>query len=166
MHLGSTAVRLLRHADRALLIVPPTPSAQTNDLEPFVHKRGLPVALNGWQSVTVSLIAGVVTFVWHSRLERLHTPVLIPTVLRKDFYALAALAGAGIVVAGPRLHLPPTAATMGGAALCFAVRLAAIRSGWGLPTGSFRLLTISTSGPVWQIALLAYGTADAYSGTP
>ena len=30
----------------------------------------------------------------------------IPTVLRKDLYALAALAGAGLVVAGPLLHLP------------------------------------------------------------
>jgi uncharacterized membrane protein YeiH len=55
-------------------------------------------------------------------------------VLRKDLYALAALAGAAVVVAGPQLHLPPAAATVGGATLCFAVRLAAIRGGWGLPT--------------------------------
>ena len=142
-----------------------------------------PVALVGWRYVTISLLAGVVTFIWHPRLERLHTPILIfdaaglglfsvsgtqkalafganplvaallgmltgigggmlrdvlvreiPTVLRKDLYALAALAGAGVVVAGPLLHLPPTAATIGGAALCFAVRLVAIRRGWALPT--------------------------------
>jgi uncharacterized membrane protein YeiH len=142
-----------------------------------------PVAFVGWQYVTVSLLAGVITFVWHPRLERVQTPILIfdaaglglfsvsgtqkalafalypliaallgmltgigggmlrdilvreiPTVLRKDFYALAAFLGAGVVVAGQLLHLPPTAATIAGAALCFAVRLVAIRRGWGLPT--------------------------------
>src|SRR3954452_13015337 len=36
-----------------------------------------PVAFVGWQYVTVSLLAGVVTFVWHPRLERVHTPILI-----------------------------------------------------------------------------------------
>jgi uncharacterized membrane protein YeiH len=142
-----------------------------------------PVALGGWWYVMISLLAGVITFIWHPRLERLHTPILIfdavglglfsvsgtqkalafganplvaallgmltgigggvvrdvlvgeiPTVLRKDLYALAALAGAGVVVAGPLLHLRPTAATIGGAGLCFAVRLEAIRRGWALPT--------------------------------
>jgi len=142
-----------------------------------------PAALIGWQYVTISLLAGVLTFVWHPRLERLHTPILmfdaaglglfcvsgsqkalafglnpaiaallgmltgigggmlrdmlvreIPTVLRKDLYALAALAGASTVVAGPQLHLPPAVAAMAGAAVCFAVRLVAIRRGLGLPT--------------------------------
>src|SRR5581483_5420851 len=36
-----------------------------------------PVAFARWQYVTVSLLAGVVTFVWHPRLERLHRPILI-----------------------------------------------------------------------------------------
>jgi nucleotide-binding universal stress UspA family protein len=39
MHLGSTAVGLLRNTDRALLIVPPGASAQTIDVEPSVHTR-------------------------------------------------------------------------------------------------------------------------------
>jgi len=142
-----------------------------------------PVAFNKWQYVTVSLLAGVVTFVWHPRLERRHTPILIfdaaglglfsvsgtqkalalglnpfiaallgmltgigggmlrdvlvgevPTVLRKDLYALAALAGAAVVIVGPLVHLPPAAATIGGATLCFAVRLVAIWRRWDLPT--------------------------------
>src|SRR4029079_3904502 len=58
----------------------------------------------------------------------------IPTVLRKDLYALAALAGASVVVAGQLLDLPPTVATTAGAVLCFGVRLVAIRRGWALPT--------------------------------
>ncbi len=57
----------------------------------------------------------------------------IPVVLRADFYALAALAGAGVVVGGHLLHWPPTATTIAGALLCFGIRLIAIRRGWNLP---------------------------------
>lgn len=57
----------------------------------------------------------------------------IPVVLRADLYALAALAGAGVVVAGHLLGLPPPATTVVGAILCFGLRLTAIRRGWNLP---------------------------------
>ena len=57
----------------------------------------------------------------------------IPTVLRADLYALAALAGAAVVVAGHLARWPPTATTIAGAILCFAIRLLAIRRGWNLP---------------------------------
>jgi len=57
----------------------------------------------------------------------------IPTVLRADLYAIAALAGAAVVVFGHLLNLPPTATTMAGALLCFGLRLMAIRHGWRLP---------------------------------
>lgn len=146
-----------------------------------------PAALADWHHVTISLLAGALTFVWHPRLERLRTPILlfdaaglalfavsgtqkalafglsplvaallgmltgigggmlrdvlvseIPTVLREDLYAVAALAGAGVVVAAHLLQLPPAAATIGGAALCFGIRLVAIRRGWSLPTASDR----------------------------
>src|SRR3954462_1731057 len=36
-----------------------------------------PDAFGGQEHVTISLMAGVVTFLWHPRLERLHKPVLI-----------------------------------------------------------------------------------------
>jgi uncharacterized membrane protein YeiH len=58
----------------------------------------------------------------------------IPTVLREDLYAVAALAGAAIVVAGHLIHLSPGATTIAGATLCFGIRLVAIRRGWSLPT--------------------------------
>ena len=58
----------------------------------------------------------------------------IPTVLRADLYALAALAGAAVVVAGHLVNAPPPMTTTAGAALCFALRMAAIRRGWSLPT--------------------------------
>ena len=57
----------------------------------------------------------------------------IPVVMRADLYALAALAGSAVVVAGHLSRWPPTACTIGGALLCFAIRLIAIRRGWSLP---------------------------------
>ena len=143
-----------------------------------------PAALSGWQHVAVSLLAAVLTFLWHPRLERLRTPILlfdaaglglfavsgtekalqfgldplvaailgmlsgigggvlrdllvneIPTVLHGELYAVVALAGAGVVVAGHLLHLPSTVPTMiGGAVLCFGIRFMSIRRGWSLPT--------------------------------
>ncbi|MGN2251883.1 trimeric intracellular cation channel family protein [Frateuria sp. GZRe12] len=57
----------------------------------------------------------------------------IPAVLRAELYAVAALAGAGVVVLGDLLHMPPTATTLTGAGLCFGLRFMAIRYGWRLP---------------------------------
>ena len=57
----------------------------------------------------------------------------IPTVLRTDLYAVAALAGAAVVVIGNVLHLPSVAVTTAGALLCFGLRLMAIHRGWRLP---------------------------------
>ena len=63
----------------------------------------------------------------------------IPTVLQGELYAMAALAGAAVVVAGHVLALPPTVPTMiGGAVLCFVIRLVSIRRGWSLPTADRR----------------------------
>jgi uncharacterized membrane protein YeiH len=143
-----------------------------------------PAALSGWQHVAISLLAAVLTFCWHPRLERLRTPILlfdaaglglfavsgtekalqsgldplvaailgmltgvgggvlrdllvneIPTVLRGELYAVAALAGAGVVVAGHLFNVPPSVPTMiGGAVLCFGIRFMSIRRGWSLPT--------------------------------
>jgi uncharacterized membrane protein YeiH len=57
----------------------------------------------------------------------------IPTVFRSELYAVAALAGAGVVVGGGLLRLPSTAVVIAGALVCFGLRLAALRRGWGLP---------------------------------
>jgi len=57
----------------------------------------------------------------------------IPTVLRAELYAVAALAGASVVVVGHVLNLQPTAMAIVGAVLCFGIRLVAIRRGWRLP---------------------------------
>jgi uncharacterized membrane protein YeiH len=62
----------------------------------------------------------------------------VPSVLRGDIYAVAALAGAGVVVIGRMMQVPSTAVTLAGAALCFGLRLMAIRRGWQLP-GSWQI---------------------------
>jgi len=57
----------------------------------------------------------------------------VPVVLRADLYAVAALAGAGVVVIGEPLLGSSSAATTIGALLCFGLRFMAIRYGWRLP---------------------------------
>jgi uncharacterized membrane protein YeiH len=56
-----------------------------------------------------------------------------PAVLRGDVYAVAAMAGATVVVVGRVMQFHPIAATLIGAALCFTLRIVAIRRGWQLP---------------------------------
>jgi uncharacterized membrane protein YeiH len=58
----------------------------------------------------------------------------IPTVLRTELYAVTALIGAAVVVLGRMLLVPASAAAIAGAALCFGLRLIAMRRGWQLPT--------------------------------
>ena len=58
----------------------------------------------------------------------------VPVVLRSDIYAVAALAGAAIVVSGDALGQASPAAAVAGAVVCFGLRLMAIRRGWQLPT--------------------------------
>jgi uncharacterized membrane protein YeiH len=57
----------------------------------------------------------------------------IPTVLRAELYAVAALAAVGVVVIGHRLGLAPVPVTAVGLALCFFLRVMGIRYGWRLP---------------------------------
>ena len=57
----------------------------------------------------------------------------IPQVLRSDLYAVAALAGGGVVVIGDQLGLPFGVSALAGGALCFGLRFMAIKHGWHLP---------------------------------
>jgi uncharacterized membrane protein YeiH len=57
----------------------------------------------------------------------------VPAVLRGDVYAVAALAGAAVVVVGRLLHFPSATVAILGAMLCFGLRFMAIRRGWRLP---------------------------------
>jgi uncharacterized membrane protein YeiH len=57
----------------------------------------------------------------------------IPTVLRAELYAVAALVGAAVVVIGQALHLPAIPVAILGLVLCFGLRVMAIKYGWKLP---------------------------------
>jgi len=141
-----------------------------------------PAAINDWRYLGVSVMAGIITFLFPAAVKQRWNPVLlfdaaglalfavsgahkalmyglnpimatllgmvtgigggmardvlltdIPTVLRADLYAVAALLGAATVVAAHVLHLPSGPATLVGAALCFRVRVLAMKRGWRLP---------------------------------
>jgi len=56
-----------------------------------------------------------------------------PTVLHAELYAVAAIAGAAIVVGGHVLGLPSIPAAVIGGGVCFGLRVVALRRGWALP---------------------------------
>jgi uncharacterized membrane protein YeiH len=58
----------------------------------------------------------------------------VPTVLRADIYAVAALAGALTIVAGSLLGFNSILAALAGVVLCVFLRLMALYRGWKLPT--------------------------------
>ncbi len=57
----------------------------------------------------------------------------IPVVFRRDIYAVAALAGASILVIGETMRLPSNLAAAAGAGVCFSIRMLAICRKWTLP---------------------------------
>ena len=57
----------------------------------------------------------------------------VPIVLRAELYAVAALAGAAVVVGGQFLRLQPIPVAIIGALICFVLRLIALRRDWQLP---------------------------------
>lgn len=56
-----------------------------------------------------------------------------PMVLRSEFYAVAALAGASIVVLGEHFEIARQFSVLAGAVICVTLRMAAIRYHWRLP---------------------------------
>ena len=57
----------------------------------------------------------------------------IPAVLRSDVYAVAAIAGAAVMIAGLRLGGSRTPMTVLGAVACFVLRMLAVWQHWNLP---------------------------------
>lgn len=57
----------------------------------------------------------------------------VPRVLRGEIYALAALTGAGVVVAGAAFDLPETGTAIAGVAAAFALRVISVWRGWRAP---------------------------------
>ena len=57
----------------------------------------------------------------------------VPSVLRTELYAVAALIGAAFTVAGQKFGMPSHVAAPIGASLCIILRLLALHYGWHLP---------------------------------
>lgn len=92
-------------------------------------QKALGIGLNPLAAAALGMLTGIGGGILRDVLVR-----EIPTVLRADLYAVAALAGAAVVVAGHLLQWPPAVTAPAGAALCFGLRVVAIRRRWALPT--------------------------------
>lgn len=93
---------------------------------------GTQTALGHGLNPVMAALLGMLTGIGGGMLRDLLV-IQIPTVLRADLYAVAALVGAAVVVVGHVLHAPPAATMAAGALLCFGIRIMAIRRGWHLP---------------------------------
>jgi uncharacterized membrane protein YeiH len=93
---------------------------------------GAEKALNFHMNPVTAVVLGMLTGIGGGMVRDI-LAARVPTVLRGDVYAVAAVAGAAVVVVGRLAQLPSTAVTIAGAILCFTIRFVAIRHSWQLP---------------------------------
>lgn len=79
-----------------------------------------------------AIMLGVLTAIGGGTLRDLLVTE-VPRVLREEIYALAALVGAMVVVAGDRFGLPETAVIVTGVATAFVLRVVSVMRGWSAP---------------------------------
>lgn len=90
--------------------------------------KALDAGIDPWMAPALGVLSGVGGGMLRDMLLN-----QVPLVLRSELYAVAALAGASVVALGHVLGWPLQATMVGGALLCFALRIAALRYGWHLP---------------------------------
>lgn len=90
--------------------------------------KALAYGLNPMMAIVLGMVTGI-----GGGMVRDVLLAEIPTVLRAELYAVAALAAAGVVVIGDRLGLAPAPVTAVGLAVCFFLRVMGIKYGWRLP---------------------------------
>lgn len=90
--------------------------------------KAIAFGLNPMMSALLGMVTGIGGGITRDLLV-----VRTPVVLKRDFYAVAALAGSTLVVVGDQLGSPAIATAVFAALACFAFRVVAIRRGWGLP---------------------------------
>jgi uncharacterized membrane protein YeiH len=89
-------------------------------------------ALEAGLDPLAALLLGVLTAVGGGALRDLLVAE-VPRVLREEIYALAALAGAGVVVAADALGLPEAPAALAGVLAAFLLRVVSVARGWSAP---------------------------------
>ena len=85
----------------------------------------------------MAAILGMITCIGGGVARDLLT-LQVPSVLRSELYAVAALAGAGSIATGAWLGLPSLPTALFGAAVCLFLRLMAVYRGWHLPVAGGR----------------------------
>ncbi|WP_340686903.1 TRIC cation channel family protein [Amycolatopsis coloradensis] len=93
---------------------------------------GTTIALNAGATPYAACLIGMTTGIGGGAVRDLLLRE-IPLVLRKEIYAVAALAGAVLVVIGHSLRLPPGAVTVVAAAAVVGVRMLALWRRWNAP---------------------------------
>lgn len=94
-------------------------------------------ALSFGLSPFASMLLGMVTGIGGG-IARDVLVARVPVVLQAELYAVAALAGGGVVALAAALDLPHVPAMAVGALLCFFLRYMGIRRGWRLPVARRR----------------------------
>lgn len=98
----------------------------------FFAVTGAHKALQFGHNVEVAILLGLVTAVGGG-VARDVMLNRVPIILEKEIYAVAALVGAALQVAGQLLGWPLMAAPWFGAGVCFVIRVLALRYAWSLP---------------------------------
>ena len=80
----------------------------------------------------IAVLLGTITAVGGGTLRDMFL-AQVPTVLRADVYATAALAGALILIAARRVGIAPRMAAVLGGVACFALRVVSVFLHWNLP---------------------------------
>src|SRR5713226_10145906 len=80
----------------------------------------------------IAILLGTITGVGGGTIRDMFL-ARIPTVLRADVYATAAMAGSAAMIVGRKLGLPPTVAAILGGLVCFGLRLVSVWQHWNLP---------------------------------
>lgn len=91
-------------------------------------QKALAFGLNPVMAALLGMVTGIGGGIMRDLLL-----IEVPTVLRSEIYAVAALAGAAVVVVGHLLLLPSAMVAIAGAVLCFGIRMLAILRSWHLP---------------------------------
>lgn len=148
MAIGDQPVAVLR--DQSYLFVALAAGLTAFVAHPLVERLTKPVmlldalglalfAVSGTQKALLfglgpapSLLLGVMTAVGGGVLRDLLVAE-VPRVLREEVYAVAAILGAGVVVAGHYLGWPAVPTAIAGGALTFVLRVVSVRLGLRLP---------------------------------
>jgi len=96
-------------------------------------QKALAVGLDWPMAVVLGMISGI-----GGGIVRDVLTAQVPTLLRKEIYAVAALAGGLVVVGGATMQLESTLGALAGITVCVSLRMLALYRGWTLPVAAPR----------------------------